>query len=99
MQEAHVHKLIRTFRRAAAVAAVGVLAVAGTAQLASAQAPEKKVKDQGEFDIYNQTMKDQSNPAQQIKDLDTWTQKYPESDYKDDRLFIYIQVYNGSKQP
>src|SRR5262249_4917710 len=78
---------------------VGVLALAGTAQLASAQAPEKKVKDQGEYDIYNQTLKDASNPAQQIKDLDTWVQKYPESDYKDDRLFFYIQAYNGANQP
>jgi hypothetical protein len=94
-----VHKLIWTFRRVAAVAVVGALAVAGTAQLASAQAPEKKVKDQGEYDIYNQTLKDASNPAQQIKDLDTWTQKYPDSDYKDDRLFMYIQAYNGAKQP
>ena len=60
---------------------------------------EKKVKDQGEYDIYNQTLKDQANPAAQIKDLDTWTQKYPESDYKDDRLYYYITAYNGANQP
>src|ERR1035441_5228690 len=36
---------------------------------------EKKVKDQGEYDIYNQTLKDQANPAAQIKDLDTWTDR------------------------
>lgn len=94
-----MHKMIRTLRRAAAVAVVGALAIAGTAQLASAQAPEKKVKDQGEYDIYNQTLKDVANPAQQIKDLDTWTQKYPESDYKDDRIFMYIQAYNGANEP
>ena len=53
----------------------------GTAQLAQAQAPpEKKVKDQGEYDIYNQTLKDATNPAGLLKDLDTWSQKYPESD-------------------
>src|SRR5499427_6608239 len=98
-QEAHVHKFIRTFRRVAAVTAAGALIVAGTAQFARAQAPEKKVKDQGEFDIFNQTLKDASNPAQQIKDLDTWTQKYPDSDYKDDRLYYYIGAYNGAKQP
>jgi hypothetical protein len=98
-QEAHVHKFIRTFRRVAAVAAAGAIIVAGTAQFARAQAPEKKVKDQGEFDIYNQTLKDAQNPTQQIKDLDTWTQKYPDSDYKDDRLFMYVQAYNGANQP
>lgn len=85
----------RTFQRIA-VAAAGALLLAGV-QIASAQ--EKKVKDQGEYDIFNQTLKDQANPAQQIKDLDTWTQKYPESDYKDDRLYYYIGAYSATKQP
>src|SRR6516225_8982345 len=77
-------------------AAAGALLLAGV-QIAFAQ--EKKVKDQGEYDIFNQTLKDQANPAQQIKDLDTWTQKYPDSDYKDDRLYYYIGAYNLAKQP
>jgi len=79
------------------LAAAGALLLTGTAQLAGAQ--EKKVKDQGEYDIFNQTLKDAANPAQQIKDLDTWTQKYPDSDYKDDRLYYYIGAYSGAKQP
>ena len=79
------------------LAAAGVLLLAGTAQIAPAQ--EKKVKDQGEYDIFNQTLKDAANPAQQIKDLDTWTQKYPDSDYKDDRLYYYIGAYAGAQQP
>jgi hypothetical protein len=100
MQEAHVQKIYRTFQRVAAVAAMGAVVITGTAQFAQAQAaPEKKVKDQGEYDIFNQTIKDASNPAQQIKDLDTWTQKYPDSDYKDDRLYYYIQAYNLTNQP
>jgi len=96
-----VYNYIQTFRKAAAVAVVGALAALGTVQIASAQAPEKKVKDQGEYDLYNQFLKDQkaNDAAAQIKDLDTWTQKYPESDYKDDRLFYYIQAYNGANQP
>jgi hypothetical protein len=49
--------------------------------------PEKKVKDQGEYDIYNQTLKDVANFAALLKDLDTWAQKYPDSDWKDDRQF------------
>jgi hypothetical protein len=77
-------------------AAAGALWLAGV-QVAAAQ--EKKVKDQGEYDIFNQTLKDAANPAQQIKDLDTWTQKYPDSDYKDDRLYYYIGAYNLAKQP
>jgi hypothetical protein len=72
---------------------MGAVILTGTAQLVQAQAPpEKKVKDQGEYDIYNQTLKDATNPAALLKDLDTWSQKYPESDYKDDRLYYYIRL-------
>jgi hypothetical protein len=86
--------------------------MAGTAQHARAQAaggqaaaqtaqPQKKVKDQGEYDIYNNVLKDA--PAQAwpklLQDLDTWTQKYPDTDYKDDRLYYYVQAYSGIKQP
>src|ERR1039457_1542861 len=86
--------------------------LAGTAQHARAQAaggqaaaqtaqPQKKVKDQGEYDIYNNVLKDA--PAQAwpklLQDLDTWAQKYPESDYKDDRLYYYVQAYSGANQP
>jgi hypothetical protein len=96
MQEAKVLDLKRIFPRMAAFAAVGALVIAGSAPLARAQ--EKKVKDQGEYDIFNQTLKDQGTPAKQIQDLDTWTQKYPDSDYKDDRLYYYISAYNGAGQ-
>ena len=50
----------RTYHRIAAVAVLGAVALTGAAQLAHAQAApaEKKVKDQGEYDIYNQTLKD-----------------------------------------
>jgi len=90
----------------AAGAAMVAFVTTGALQLASAQAaaekqaaPERKVKDQGEFDIYNQVLKD-TDPAKQIQDLDTWTQKYPDSDYKDyPRPYIYMQAYNKAKQP
>jgi hypothetical protein len=107
-----LYKLSQPFKKFAAVAVVGAMAIVVSAPIASAQAaqgaaaapangqpPQKKVKDQGEYDIFNQTLKDASNPAQQIKDLDTWTQKYPDSDYKDDRLVYYLQAYNGANQP
>jgi hypothetical protein len=96
----------------AAVAVVCAVVMAGTAQHARAQAaggqaaaqtaqPQKKVKDQGEYDIYNNVLKDA--PAQAwpklLQDLDTWTQKYPDTDYKDDRLYYYVQAYSGTKQP
>ena len=95
-----LHSFHRTYHRVAAIALMGAVILTGTAQFAHAQAPpEKKVKDQGEYDIYNQTLKDLTNPAALLKDLDTWAQKYPESDWKDDRLYYYITAYNGSNQP
>jgi hypothetical protein len=86
--------------------------MAGTAQHARAQAaggqaaaqtaqPQKKVKDQGEYDIYNNVIKDfaaQTWPKL-LQDLDTWAQKYPDSDYKDDRVYYYVQAYSGANQP
>ena len=59
----------------------------------------KKPKDQGEYDIFNQVIKDNGNPAKQLQDLDTWAQKYPETDYKDDRALFYIGAYAGTNQP
>ena len=104
-----MHISNRTYHTVAAVAIVGAVILTGAAQLAQAQATpapaapaapaEKKVKDQGEYDLYNQTLKDQANPAALLKDLDTWAQKYPESDYKDDRQYYYIAAYNGTSQP
>ncbi|MGA2771089.1 MAG: hypothetical protein ABSG26_09775 [Bryobacteraceae bacterium] len=107
-----MHKFFRTLKEMAAVAVVCAVVMAGTAQHARAQAaggqaaaqtaqPQKKVKDQGEYDIYNNVLKDA--PAQAwpklLQDLDTWTQKYPDTDYKDDRLYYYVQAYSGTKQP
>jgi hypothetical protein len=110
-QEAHVHRVLRSWR---AILAVGVWSIAawmGTARHAQAQAQgqpaaagaahEKKLKDTQEYDLFNNVIKDiqSQNFAKAITDLDTWKTKYPDSDYKDDRMYYYIQAYNGAKQP
>jgi hypothetical protein len=84
-----------TAQHARAQAAGGQAAAAQTAQ------PQKKVKDQGEYDIYNNVLKDAGAQTwpKLLQDLDTWAQKYPESDYKDDRLYYYVQAYSGGNQP
>jgi hypothetical protein len=84
-----------TAQSARAQAAGGQTAAAQTAQ------PQKKVKDQGEYDIYNNVLKDAGAQTwpKLLQDLDTWAQKYPESDYKDDRLYYYVQAYSGANQP
>jgi hypothetical protein len=102
----------RVFRSLKGIAAAAVWSTAiwmGVAQYAHAQAaaapaaaqPEKKLKDTQEYDLYNDVLKDISsqNFAKAITDLDTWKTKYPDSDYKDDRLYYYIQAYSGGKQP
>ena len=70
-----------------------------TAVLAAAQG-EKKLKD-GEYDPYNEVVKDinTNNFSKALTDLDIWKQKFPESDYKDDRTAFYVQAYTATNQP
>jgi hypothetical protein len=109
-QEVDVHELTQTLKRLTLVALVGAMAVSGFAQQPAAGAAqgaqgqaagkEKKVKDQGEYDIFNEALKDaQGDPKKEIQDLDTWVQKYPESDYKWDRLYMYMQALAKMNPP
>jgi hypothetical protein len=91
------------------VAILSVLLAAGSAApvwgQAAPQAPaapkERKVKDIAEYDIFNEVLKDQNsnNPQKALQDLDTWTQKYPDSDWKDQRLYMYMQEYAKLNPP
>ena len=79
----------------------GLLVAAGLAQVPAAQntPAAKKYKD-GEFDIYNAAAKDVAarNFAQAIKDLDTWKQKFADTDFKTERQTLYILAYSGAGQ-
>ncbi len=79
----------------------GLLVAAGLVQVAVAQsAPaEKKYKD-GEFDIYSAAAKDVNGGsfAQAIKDLDTWKQKFSETDFKNERQALFVVAYSGAGQ-
>jgi len=102
-----VRKYTKTMIGMAAVAALTAVAMTATAENASAQAAAaaqpaagkkaKAVKDTGEYDIYNEVIKDsQAGPAAAKKfltDLETWTQKYPNTDFKDIRTWYYVQAY------
>jgi hypothetical protein len=102
-QEAQVQ---RYFRQVGGAAAIAILtAVALTAMPQDAAAPqtapkEKAVKDQAEFDIYDAATKDilGNNGAKAIDDLNTWKQKYADSDFKSDREVMYVQAYQLTKQ-
>jgi tetratricopeptide (TPR) repeat protein len=62
-----------------------------------AQAP-KKVKDQGEYDIYNAVSKE-TDPNKQLQLLQTWKEKYPDSDFKEDRAAMVAQDYAKLGKP
>src|ERR1051325_963174 len=95
----------------AAVGVLGALALTCAAQTAAPAAKKKEVKDQGEFELYNQAIKDATVPPnatpqdrealvqKELKDLDQWSQKYPDSDFKDDRAYMYMQAYSTIQPP
>jgi hypothetical protein len=56
-------------------------------------APAKKFRNAGESEMFNAVIRDTNDPAKQIQDLDAWAQKFPRSDFIDDRLYLYVQAY------
>lgn len=63
-------------------------------------AAEKQLRP-GESDIYNQVVKDLNaqNFTKAVTNLDTWQQKFADSDYQDERAALYVQSYAGANQP
>lgn len=78
--------------------AKSVLGIALAAGFLFAQAPAKKVKDQGEYDIYNAVSKE-TDPTKQLQLLQTWKEKYPDSDFKEDRAAMVAQDYAKLGKP
>ena len=72
----------------------------GQAQSAGQAAgqPEKKVKDRGEYDLYN-SVTTEKDPQKRLEFLNQWMQKYPETDYKKERLLFYLSTYQQLNQP
>ncbi len=93
-----MRRLNRWMSGATAAAILVATALTGAAQ--NAGTPEKKVKDQAEYDLYDAATKDilAKNGTKAIEDLNTWKQKYPDSDYKNDREVMYIQAYQFAQQ-
>jgi hypothetical protein len=81
--------------------AAGVLVAAALAQAyADGQSPTvKKLKGSAEFELYSRAAKDAGDPATAIRDLDEWTAKFPDSDYRDDRFYMYLQAYASMQPP
>ncbi len=70
------------------------------AAVACAQDSPKKELKAGEYDLYNEVVKDinTNNFAKAVTDLDAWNQKFADSDYRDDRAAFYVQAYTATNQ-
>jgi len=73
---------------------VAVLTVVG----AGVALAEKKVKDQAEYDLYTNSTKT-TDPAKRLAVLNTWKEKYADTDFKEERLLIYLTTYQQLNQP
>jgi tetratricopeptide (TPR) repeat protein len=55
-------------------------------------AAEKKMKDRAEYDLY-ESIRTGTDPAKKLEALNTWKEKYPQTDYNTERLVFYMGTY------
>ncbi len=62
---------------------------------------EKQFKKPGEYELASAAIQDVDGRhfAKALTELDTWSQKFAESDFKADRLYYYVLAYNGAQEP
>jgi hypothetical protein len=96
-----MHSSIGTAGGVAVFAGLAAWAIAGASPLAGAQsaAAKRNYKDQGEYNLFSQAIKDAGDPAGQVADLETWVQQYPDSDFKDVRTSMLAQAYGKLHPP
>ena len=73
-----------------------VATVLGCASFAQTPAA-KNWKDRAEYDLAQEIGKAQGD--KKIELLNQWKQKYPESDFKVDRIGIYVATYQAMSKP
>ncbi len=100
-----MHRSLTTLTGIAALA-LAAFVVTETAPDARAQgaaaaqtATKRQYKDNNEYEMYKQAYADQAQPAKCLADLDTWAQKYPDSDYKDVRLGMMVDATSKLNPP
>jgi len=55
--------------------------------------PKKNWKDQQEYALYTEIVKPEATPAARLQNLEKWKSGYPQSEYGDTRLKIYLVTY------
>jgi hypothetical protein len=88
--------VLRHFSKLAATVALAAL-TSGLAWGQGAAATEKKYKDTAEYDVFNAASKE-PNPTKALELLNTWKQKYPETDFKEERFQLFLQTYQKLNQ-
>jgi len=74
-------------------------AIGASAALAQSAPPKtKQVKDQAEYDLYKSATTT-ADASKRLPILNTWKEKYPESDFKEERLLVYLTTYQALNQP
>lgn len=86
-----------------AIVLSGVLGLAsvpmfGQAAAPSSQKPQKNWKDRAEYDLYVAIGKD-TDPKTRLQKLDQWQQKYPKTDWEEERQTIFLTTYAALNQP
>src|ERR1700733_4866691 len=76
-----------------------VAALSGFLLAAAGLAQQPQVKDQGEYDLYNSVLQTQNDPNKQLQLLNTWKEKYPDSEFKLVRADLFAKDYLALNQP
>ena len=80
--------MLYSMKRVTAMLVLGSLTLAGL----WAQQKQAEFKDRAEYDLFEQIRKEQ-NGNTLLGLLDQWKQKYPDSQFKDVRMSLYITAY------
>ena len=78
------------------VALIAALVSTVTPGRTYAQEKQKKVKDQGEYDLFTAYTKE-TDPAKKLQYLNQWVEKYPDSDYQEEQLRFYSDLNQPAK--
>jgi hypothetical protein len=89
-----IHVLNRLTKAFLSLTVLTVMGVSG----ALAQAPQKQVKDQAEYELYNNSTKE-TDPNKRLTFLNSWKEKYPDTAFKEERLIIFLTTYQQLNQP
>ncbi len=83
--------MLKRFTNAAVIVCALLLVASAAFPSPQEAAKEKAPKDMAEYELIDKTYKE-TDPAAKLQLLAEWKEKYPESDFKDDRLRMIMQT-------